>query len=540
MGNLLPDPLILNALQTSALFVKGKANIPGGRDHYFHLQITASGLSNIGTESEAELYQKIPDIDNLNRLRQATDTHVVITLRGIGEMTPNNPESRVELATTPSDSEYGRPMAYVVLGDADAPTAQSSQQTQDDAVVWEAMDAFTDQVALIFANGTAFEILTRNGARSIRVPAGAAANDLAQLHPHGARRDFLGSTHHEAGTLRMSAAANDGVTNEYGRIHDTTNCYVVGPALLPMSGSPNPMLTGVALARRTAQLLTNFVLPRPDAWAANAPYIALFDGTEQSFRRWTRVSPDGSNGFALINGEIVTYGSGDFGLLYYADRSFADFTLKVQFRIFDSNNHNSGIFVRFRDPLLDPPQVIRDRMIQESNNEKVFRPDRFSDIELFNGDPNANPPRNPNRAWSAVYSGFEIQIDDTAGGDPRKPFYGSPEPVGLRKNRTGAIYKIPAADPIPSGGADAADQNYQPAPALNPYTWYEFTIDVRGNNYTVELTNLTTGVVTQTTAFQNGDGARGVAQENGVPVGYIGLQSYPGAQVAFRRIQILE
>src|SRR5215213_4127901 len=37
----------------------------------------------------------------------------------------------------------------------------------------------------------------------------------------------------------------------FGRIHDTTNCFVVGPALFPTSGSPNPMLSGVPLARRT-------------------------------------------------------------------------------------------------------------------------------------------------------------------------------------------------------------------------------------------------------------------------------------------------
>jgi len=31
---------------------------------------------------------------------------------------------------------------------------------------------------------------------------------------------------------------------------------------------------------------------------------------------------------------------------------------------------------------------------------------------------------------------------------------------------------------------------------------------------------------------------RGIAKENGKPTGYIGLQSYPNATVAFRRIQI--
>lgn len=55
----------------------------------------------------------------------------------------------------------------------------------------------------------------------------------------------------------------DAVTNDFGRVHDTTNCYVAGPALFPTAGSPNPMLTGAALGRRTADLLNTAVLPGP-------------------------------------------------------------------------------------------------------------------------------------------------------------------------------------------------------------------------------------------------------------------------------------
>lgn len=539
------DNTLPNALQTSALFVKGKATVPAaqGTDRYFHLQITASGLSNLGTDSEAELFKKVPDLDNLNRMLQATDESVVVTLRGIGEMVSGNPDSRVELAKTASDTEYGRPKAWVTIGNAQQPQGQSAE-TQNDAALWAAMDAFTDHVALMFANGQPFEILTNNGTRAIQVPAGATASDLAQIHPHAARHDLLGSTHHEAGTLRMSLDATGGVTNEFGRIHDTTNCYVVGPALLPTGGSPNPMLTGVAMARRTATLLTDNVLPRPEAWAPDVGngYQALFDGTEASFKRWQRVSPAASNGFTLINGEIVTYGNRDFGLLYYADEPFADFTLKVQFRIFDTNNANSGIFVRVRNPALDLPQLLSSRMVQESASEKTMRPDLLSDIELLRGDRVVS--RDPNRAWNAVYSGFEIQIDDSAKGDPRKDFYGRAEDQfdntgGLRKNRTGAIYKIPAGDPIPHlGGNDAIWQQYQEPAKLVPLVWYEYTIDVRGDDYTVDLTNLDSGVTTRTTTFRNTDGLRGIAVENGKPIGFVGLQSYANAPIAFRRIQL--
>lgn len=511
------------ALEASALFVKGKATI-NGTDRYFHLQITASGLSPLGDQSEAELFKKIPDIDQVHVLMRADDQSIVITLRGIGEMAPFNPDSRIGLAQTLGDFDFDRPRAAVTLSDARGPSG-GSQQTQEDRALWEAMDDFSSEVALFFANGKPFEMLTNRLGITIPVPAGATANDLKtlRLKDNGRLqsdlRDAPGTTHHEAGTLRMSDHPVDGVTNTFGRIHDTTNCYVVGPALFPTIGSPNPMLTGVALARRTADLLTTSVLPKPATVAITAPWLPLFDGTIMSFNRWRRVSPATSNGFALMNGEIVTVGEGDFGLLYYAAEAFADFTLKVQFRILDPNRHNSGIFVRFRDPLRDPTLVVLDRMMSESN-----------DFQLFQA----------NRAWSAAHSGFEIQIDDTAKGDVRKDFYGlRPEPDGLRKNRTGAIYKIPAKDLVPNTNQfDAEVQVYQPAPDLIPGTWYEFEIGAMGEAYTVDLSNLNTGLKTRTTQFKNIDPVRGAARENGKPAGFIGLQSYAGSRVAFRHVQI--
>jgi Domain of Unknown Function (DUF1080)/GMC oxidoreductase len=512
----LPKKIDLKALQVSALFVKGKARV-AGKDRYFHVQITASGLGRFGNDSEAELFKKIPSLEHMGALLDADDTTVVITLRGIGEMVPHNPDSFVDLAKTPSDWENGRPRAFVDIGDARQP-AGGSAETQADRALWDRMDAFTDEIALIFANGQPFEILGAAGGTTVQMPAGASVADLRNVHPYRNRRDRLGTTHHDAGTLWMSSDPTNGVTNDFGRIHDTTNCYVAGPALFPTLGSPNPMLTGVALARRTIDLLANSVLPKPAAFSAAPPWRALFDGTAQSFNTdWARVSPNSSNGFALINGEIVTYGGGDFGLLYYAREAFADFTLRLQFRIFDPVSHNSGIFVRFRDPVAPLPNDIAQRIIA-------------------NGDANRLAA---NRAWSAVHSGFEIQIDDMARGDTGKDFYGiRPEPDGLNKNRTGAIYKIPAGDAIPSGGFDLALQTYTQPPKLVPGRWYEYEIAVANNDYTVDLTDLTTNAKVRTTTFQNADVVRGIAREKGKPAGYIGLQSYPNATVAFRRIQI--
>jgi choline dehydrogenase-like flavoprotein len=499
------------SLQASALFVKGKAHI-AGEDRFFHLQITAAGLNKRGQDSEAELFKKIPDTEQLDAMLRADDSHVVITLRGIGEMTPQNPDSFIRLS--PTKTENGRALAEVTLADVRTGTSNTSQSNVD-KLTWDAMDALADEVALIFANGQPFELLMTKEGKTVPMPAGATAAGLRAAHPYPDRRDLEGSTHHDAGTLWMGSDAATSVTNEFGRIHDTTNCYVAAPALFPSLGSPNPMLTGVALARRSADLLESSVLPRAAIRnAAASGFTALFDGTVQSFKKWQLAG--GPNAFAFLRGELVSYGGGDFSLLYYAVQAFEDFQLRLQFKIFDPNNCNSGVFLRFRNPLARLPNVLRQRADAEGAPVAV------------------------NPAWTAVFSGFEVQIDDNARGDVTKDYYGRrPEPDGLFKNRTGAIYKIPAGDLIiHTGGHDARIQEYTPGPATRPNVWMQYDIVVSGNHYEVTLTDTETGISTLTTKFDNTDGERGVARIDGAPAGYIGIQSYPNSPVAFRDIWI--
>jgi hypothetical protein len=127
-----------------------------------------------------------------------------------------------------------------------------------------------------------------------------------------------------------------------------------------------------------------------------------------------------------------------------------------------------------------------------------------------------------------------VQIDDTAAGDSTKDFYGiRPEPNGLFKNRTGAIYKIQAGDRIwHQNTNEPAVQNYTPGPALVPGVWFEYEIVVQGNDYAVFLTNVQTGERKRTTKFTNTDGERGHAP------GFIGVQVYPGSTLAWRHIRI--
>jgi choline dehydrogenase-like flavoprotein len=495
-------------LQCSALLVKGKA--ANGRT--FHFQITASGLNKLGVESEAELFKKIPTLEHLGDMLRATDDTVVITIRGIGDMTPRNSDSFIDLSKDKQDFE--RPKADVHLGNAKASPADflGSTETQNDRTTWNELDAASDKIALIFAANEPFDILA-GPSRTIPVAAGTRAQRLAALAAFKGRRDDLGTTHHDAGTLRMGDNIADSVTNDFGRIHDTTNCYVAGPALFPTVGSPNPMLTGVALGRRTGDLLNAKVLAKPDPIVSPQPeagFRALFDGTVATFKNWRLAGP-GGGGMLHVNGEMVSYGGGGLRLFYYATETFTDYTLRLQFQIFDPTNHNSGVFLRFPRPSLDL-----------ATNELQLRADREPSFD----------PGNP--AWKPIITGFEVQVDDNARGDSSKDFYGiRPEPDGLYKNRTGAIYKIQAGDRVwHRNFNEPAVQNYTPGPALVPGVWFEFEIVVQGDDYSIFLTNLQTGERKQTTSFHNIDGERGQAP------GHIGVQAYSDSTVAWRHIRI--
>jgi choline dehydrogenase-like flavoprotein len=53
----------------------------------------------------------------------------------------------------------------------------------------------------------------------------------------------------------MHGAAAQGVVDESGRCHELDNLYVADTGVFPRCTSVNPMLTGMALAHRTASAL---------------------------------------------------------------------------------------------------------------------------------------------------------------------------------------------------------------------------------------------------------------------------------------------
>jgi len=342
-------PAAVNDLQASALFLKGRHihknadGTPDGTVGHFHLQITASGLDKPTGSSEAELFMKVPDLDTFNALRNADDQFIVITLRGIGEMEPRNPDSFV--AIDPQADEFGIPRAIVQL----APSAK-------DNALWATMNQTAKNVAQLFADGGTMVVVEDKP------------------------KDGLGTTHHETGTLWLGTDPNDSVTNTDCRFHHVGNAYVAGPALFPSIGSPNPMLTGIAFARRLARKLVPDVA---DA-TAEAGFTPLFNG--HGLKGWTMA---GGGGFRVIDGSLESFNdSSELGLLWNHKPTPANYILRLEWRVFRPQD-NSGVFVRFPDP----------------------------DSKGYN-----------NAAWVAVHFGFEVQIDE----------FGQPDGTAIHK--TGAIY----------------------------------------------------------------------------------------------------
>ncbi|MDT0566904.1 ThuA domain-containing protein [Streptomyces sp. DSM 3412] len=111
-------------------------------------------------------------------------------------------------------------------------------------------------------------------------------------------------------------------------------------------------------------------------------YRPLFDGTADSLAAWRQAGP---GSFTLSDDGTITSSDG-MGMLWYADRSFGSYSLKLDWRMSGpSGDDNSGVFVGF-PPSEDP--------------------------------------------WSAVNNGYEVQIDAT----------------DVPERTTGSVYGFRSAD----------------------------------------------------------------------------------------------
>ncbi|MER5884782.1 family 16 glycoside hydrolase [Streptomyces sp. NPDC001941] len=152
----------------------------------------------------------------------------------------------------------------------------------------------------------------------------------------------------------------------------------------------------------------------------NTGYRDLFDGTASSFAKWQQV---GGGAFGLNADGSMTSSTmvAGMGMLWFPQRAFGDFSLKLRWRddAPGTGNANGGVFVRF--------PAVHDH------------------------------PEEPRPEWVAIKYGHEIQILDRPDGDLYK---------------TGSVYGF---DRVGLGGAGVTPKG----------TWNDYEIRVEGQHYSV-------------------------------------------------------
>ncbi|MBM9618125.1 OmpL47-type beta-barrel domain-containing protein [Streptomyces zhihengii] len=207
-------------------------------------------------------------------------------------------------------------------------------------------------------------------------------------------------------------------------------------------------------------------------------YRDLFDGTQSTFSQWQHV---GGGKFGLTADGAMTSSTTvpGMGMLWFPQRSYGDFSLKLQWRddAPGTGNANGGVFVRF-------PYV--------HDNPEESRPE-----------------------WVAIKYGHEIQVLDRPDGDMYK---------------TGSVYGF---DRVGLAGAGVTPKG----------TWNDYEIRVEGQHYSVfrngklinEFDNTGGQVFQPPRSDDPGTDGRRYAS------GYIGLQVHGTTDViSYRNIRVKE
>lgn len=338
------SPSLPKKLEAAALLVRGST--PKAR---YHLQVTAASID--GSNSEETMFRMIPDIELLDKMLASQNSDwIVITLRGIGEMTGDKTDivgqptsSWINLSPFQTD-QFGMRRAWVNL-----------VASSDDEELWNTMDKASLELALKLADNDPVNIqyfYNKNG--SLNAPGAAWHNEPppASLshdrnNPNNKVRDGVGTTHHESGTLWMGNDADTSVTDLNGKFHHIQNAYVVSSAIFPTIGSANPSLTALALARKTASAVAKELTPLKEPG-----FEALINGTITK-EDWQMV---GAGQFKVFNHIVET--DGGTGLMIYKKEKFKDFILKVDWRVM-SLTDNSGVYLRVPDINPDDPNWLQ-------------------------------------------------------------------------------------------------------------------------------------------------------------------------------------
>ena len=431
----IPPGLSLKDLELTTLLVRCRAKVNGTFVHY-HFQISASAMpkgSGAGS-SDALLFQNAPDLDNIRHFEDTAPGEIDVSIRAVGEVLPNL-QNNVTVPLTPADlDENFVPRATATL------VPRTSGANNIESQVMDLMNQGIDFLAQNLFNASAATGYT---------PA-------ANVKPDG-----LGTTFHESGTLRTGDDPAKSVVNPDGQFHFATNLYAGDAAVLPTCGSANPVMNGVAIRRRlarrlvpegdAAQPLRDYVLYLPPSSPPPAGSVmTLFDGT--SLANWRMA---GRGTFHVVDGALQSVPSFDLGLLWCTIPMPTNYVLELEFFI-RTTQTNSGVFVRFKNP------------------DSVALPD---------GTAFSNP------AWSAVFTGFEIQIDNTGAGQPTQ---------GLPIHRTGAVYAVSyPGNPSEISGFPAGT----PGDFVNPQDalvlgWNQYRIEVNNNVIKVALNGTNTAQYT--------------------------------------------
>ncbi|HET9138331.1 family 16 glycoside hydrolase, partial [Actinophytocola sp.] len=213
-------------------------------------------------------------------------------------------------------------------------------------------------------------------------------------------------------------------------------------------------------------------------------YESIFDGTAESLAGWAQ-APSGS---FSIQPDGSLRSSGGLGMLWYARKEFADFSVRLQFRDSapEAVRANSGVFTRFPDPrtpLAERP------------------PDSCGTVG------NART----SQAWVAIYCGHEIQIYDGDTGEPQK---------------TGSVYNF---DPVGLEQSGATPKGQ----------WSNYEIRVVGQHYTIIRNGVVINEFDNTPGKQSSRAGDPPTDLRQFLSGFIGLQNHgTNDLIDFRNIRV--
>jgi len=134
-----------------------------------------------------------------------------------------------------------------------------------------------------------------------------------------------------------------------GADHPITWCKTVGSGRAWYTGLGHTD-ESYAEANFTRMLLGGIQIAagnRPADCRPETGYTPLFDGTQASLSQWRQAGP---GAFTLADGTLTSQGG--MGLLWYPVRTFANYSLKLDWMM--PGDDNGGVFIGFPDPQGDP------------------------------------------------------------------------------------------------------------------------------------------------------------------------------------------